>query len=199
MGLCHPIKLLSDFISNHFGRDPTFGECYSLSICNYFFLIIFLNSCSLNIIHLSRVMRKPTFYICENKDADQLRGNREADQRLCFRYIDSTIPLLSKSKISSLEPSSMAVQPGLYQTGWKPEPWFSHDAAQLLLQLHRNLMELINVFLKVQTLSYVVLCGEGNQRTRNNHRPWKSNHYPATCLYLGSNLGHSGDKPVLYH
>ena len=25
-----------------------------------------------------------------------------ADQRLCFRYIDSTIPLLSKSKISSL-------------------------------------------------------------------------------------------------
>ena len=53
-------------------------------------------------IHMSRVMKKPTFWICENKDADQLRGNREADQRLCFRYIDSTIPLLSKSKISSL-------------------------------------------------------------------------------------------------
>ena len=51
---------------------------------------------------LSRVMRKPTFCICENKDADQLRGNREADQRLCFRYLDSTIPLLSKYKISSL-------------------------------------------------------------------------------------------------
>ena len=45
---------------------------------------------------MSRVMRKPTFCICENKDADQLRGYREADQRLCFRYIDSTIPLLSK-------------------------------------------------------------------------------------------------------
>ena len=54
------------------------------------------------IIHLSSVMRKPTFCICENKDADQLRGNREADQRLCFRYIDSTIPQLSKSEISSL-------------------------------------------------------------------------------------------------
>ena len=52
--------------------------------------------------YLSRVMRKPTFCICENKDADQLRGNREADQRLCFRYIDSTIPILSKSEISSL-------------------------------------------------------------------------------------------------
>ena len=33
-----------------------------------------------------------------NKDADQLRGNREADQRLCFRYTESTIPLLPKSK-----------------------------------------------------------------------------------------------------
>ena len=51
---------------------------------------------------LSLVMRKPDFCICENKDADQLRGNREADQRLCFRYTDSTIPLLSKCKISVL-------------------------------------------------------------------------------------------------
>ena len=32
-------------------------------------------------------MRKPAFCIYENKDADQLRGNREADQHLCFRYI----------------------------------------------------------------------------------------------------------------
>ena len=54
------------------------------------------------VLYLSRIMRKPTFCICENKDADQLRGNREADQRLCFRYIDSTNPLLSKSEISSL-------------------------------------------------------------------------------------------------
>ena len=52
--------------------------------------------------HLSLVVRKPAFRICENKDADQLRGNREADQRLCFRYIYSTIPLLSKYEISSL-------------------------------------------------------------------------------------------------
>ena len=53
------------------------------------------------------------FCICENKDADQLRGNRKADQRLCFCYIDSTIFLLSKYEISSLQPSSVAVQPGL--------------------------------------------------------------------------------------
>ena len=36
--------------------------------------------------YLSCLMRKPTICICENKDADQLRGNREADQRICFRY-----------------------------------------------------------------------------------------------------------------
>ena len=44
--------------------------------------------------------------IYENKDADQLRGdqlhgNHEADQRLCFRYTDSKIPLL-QSEFSSL-------------------------------------------------------------------------------------------------
>ena len=52
--------------------------------------------------NMSRIVRKPAFCICENKDADQLRGNCEADQRLCFRYIDSTIPLLPKYEISSL-------------------------------------------------------------------------------------------------
>ena len=66
-------------------------------------------------------MRKPVFCICENKDADQLRGNREADQRLCFRYTDSTFPLLPKSEISSLQSSSVAVQPGLCAT-WSETP-----------------------------------------------------------------------------
>ena len=33
---------------------------------------------------MSRLARKPALCICENKDADQLRGNHEADQRLCF-------------------------------------------------------------------------------------------------------------------
>ena len=71
--------------------------------------------------NMSRVVRKPAFCTCENKDADQLRGNREADQRLCFRHTDSTIPLLPKSKISSLYPSSVAVQTGLCQT-WSETP-----------------------------------------------------------------------------
>ena len=35
--------------------------------------------------------------------------------------VDSTVPLLSKSKISSLLPSSVAVQPGLCRT-WSETP-----------------------------------------------------------------------------
>ena len=45
---------------------------------------------------------KTGFCICENKEEDQLRSNCTADQRLCFRYIDSTIPPPPKSEFSSL-------------------------------------------------------------------------------------------------
>ena len=75
-----------------------------LDIC-FIYLIAYLRGTKAKlkaIYHMSRVVRKPAFCICENKDADQLRGNRKADQRLCFRYIDSTIPLLPKCKTSSL-------------------------------------------------------------------------------------------------
>ena len=51
--------------------------------------------------YMSCHMGKPTICLGENKGADQLRRNREADQCLCFRYADSTIPLLLKSEISS--------------------------------------------------------------------------------------------------
>ena len=61
-------------------------------------------------------MGKPTICIGENKDADQLCGNREADQRLCFRYSDSTIPLLLKSEISSFYLFSVLVQVDLCRT-----------------------------------------------------------------------------------
>ena len=55
---------------------------------------------------MSRVMTKPVFCICEKKGTDQLHGyqlcgSRAADQRLCFHNIDSTIPLLSKSKFQA--------------------------------------------------------------------------------------------------
>ena len=62
-------------------------------------------------------MRNPTLCICKNKGIDQLSSNFEAEQHLWFRYTASTIPLLSKSKISSLLPASVTVQAGLCQTG----------------------------------------------------------------------------------
>ena len=66
-------------------------------------------------------MRKPTICIGENKGADQLRSNWEADHRLCFHYTDRSIPVLSKRKIFSLYPSSLLVQSGLCQTWSEPE------------------------------------------------------------------------------
>ena len=51
---------------------------------------------------MSRVMRKPTLYLCKNKDTDQLSGNREADQRLCFRCLDRPIHLLLQPENSSI-------------------------------------------------------------------------------------------------
>ena len=53
--------------------------------------------------------------IADAKTKAQISCTCAADQRLCFRYTDGTIPLLSKSKISSLFLSSVAVQPSLCQ------------------------------------------------------------------------------------
>ena len=72
---------------------------------------------------MSHRMGKPTICIGENKGTDQLRSNCEADQRLCFHYTDSTIPLLSKPKISS----PVCVGPGR-----NPNCWFSHAQAHIL-------------------------------------------------------------------
>ena len=68
-------------------RDQTAQMC-----CTSWALVVHISirQVSYEAAHLRRIMRKPAFCICENKDAGQLGGNCEADQRLCFRYIDST-------------------------------------------------------------------------------------------------------------
>ena len=90
---------------------------------------------------------KTGFLQIENKDADQLRGIHEADQRLCFRYTDRTIPLLSKSKVSSLYLSSVVVQTGLCQV-WSETPETGFLTARLNVCLsgnhvHKSLMMII--------------------------------------------------------
>ena len=67
------------------------------SVRNTFFNV--MQAVCLYQFYLSRLMGKQTICLGENKGADQLRGNRKADQRLCFRYSDSTIPLLLKSEL----------------------------------------------------------------------------------------------------
>ena len=83
--------------------------------------------------YMNRVMRKLTFCICENKGADQLRNNREADQCLCLRYPDRTILLHPKSEIPSFEPSTVLERLGLCRTCSEPHCWFSHDVAQMAI------------------------------------------------------------------
>ena len=87
-------------------RLSFFLQCPKVFIktsCLYQFLNIayFYFFLRLSYITLSRIVRKRDYCLCENKGADQLCSNCEADQRLCFRYWDSTIPLLLKSEISS--------------------------------------------------------------------------------------------------
>ena len=81
-------------------------------------------------------MRKPPFCICENKDADQLRGNREADQRIVFatQIVQSLNCLNLKFQASShlLKLYSLVcVGPDR-----KPDRWFSRDVAHSNLQAH---------------------------------------------------------------
>ena len=74
-------------------------------------------------IEMSHVVRKPTFCICKSKDTGQLRCNHEANQLLCFRYLDNTILLHPKYKISSRQQSPVAVQPGMCQTWSESTLW----------------------------------------------------------------------------
>ena len=72
-------------------------------------------------------MRKQPFCICicENIGADQLRGQREADQRICCRYTDSTMPLLAKFIFCACTDRFVSDMFG--------NCWFSHEAAQQLM------------------------------------------------------------------
>ena len=82
--------------------------------------------------YVSRDVRKPDFCICENKDADQLCGNCEADQRLCFRYTDSTIPLLPNTKFQASSHFLRRHQPDLCGTLVRNPDRFSDVAAHVV-------------------------------------------------------------------
>ena len=76
---------------------------------------------------MSRVNRKPDFCICENKDADQLRGNHEAP----LFSLNSTIPLLRKPEISSLFIFCGCIARFMSDLVGNPEDRFSHNDAHM--------------------------------------------------------------------
>ena len=77
------------------------------------------------VLNMSHLVRKPTICIGENKDADQLRGNREADQRLCFRYLN---PKFQASGSFLCLYRLVCVGPVR-----KPHCWFFHEAAHIIV------------------------------------------------------------------
>ena len=88
-------------------------------------------------------MGKPTICIGENKGADQLRGNCEANQRLCLRYLDSTIPPLLNTKFHASSCFLLLHRPVCVRPVRKPHCWFSHEAAHLfhtIFQCHVKYM-----------------------------------------------------------
>ena len=98
----------------------------------HFFLLLRLTY--IELLNLSRIVRKPDFCLCENKGADQLRSNGEADQRHCFRYTDSTISLLHISKASSALDFVCTAWFVSYLVG-NPICWFSNAKAHILNEL----------------------------------------------------------------
>ena len=80
-------------------------------------------------------MGKPTICIDKNKGADQLRGNHEADQHLFFatRIVQFLLYLTPKFQASSY----FLCLYRLVCVGpvRKPHCWFSHEEAQIYLQV----------------------------------------------------------------
>ena len=85
-------------------------------------------------------MGKPTICIGENKGTDQLRSNCEADQRLSFRYSDSTIPLLLNPKFQASSSFLCLYKSVCVRPVRKPHCWFSHEAAHVESSRVRTLL-----------------------------------------------------------
>ena len=76
-------------------------------------------------------MRKPDFCICEIQDADRLRGNHEADQRLCFRCTDGTIPNYLNPKFQASSHLLWMYSRLVWDLVGNPEDRFSHNEVHI--------------------------------------------------------------------
>ena len=82
--------------------------------------------------NLTRVMRKPAFWTCENKCADQLHGNPTADQHFVFSlhrsYNSSTFKIRNFKPLTSFFGCTARFVSDLL---WNPEEKFSNDKIQI--------------------------------------------------------------------
>ena len=69
-------------------------------------------------------MGKPTICFYRKQRRRSALRYREADQRFCFRYMDSAIPLIPKSEILSFWPLSVHAQAGLCRAWLEPKLFF---------------------------------------------------------------------------
>ena len=98
------------------------------------------------LLHMSSVMRKPAFYIC--KINAQISCMVTA-QRLCFRYIKRTIPLLHKFR----ERGGSVVEYGLWSERSKRIGGSKPTSASCILEQDNFLPESTGNTLKVVALS----------------------------------------------
>ena len=108
-------------------------------------------------------MRKPTFCICENIDADQLRSYREADQCLCFHYTDVQCLLYLKSKFQDSGFLLCSYNSVCVRSVRKPLCWFSHDAAQLKNSPAQQVLGQCQAIRLVLLLFSITLEGSGRK------------------------------------
>ena len=119
--------------------------------------------------------------LCENKGPDQLCSSTcTADQCLCFRYTDTTIPFLLISHKSRSQPSPVTVQPDLCQT-WSEtlKNWFPRVRASLLIGI---MISLTTITSQSDILLQSLIC--------QNMSNVKILYFP----YLGVKLGKSKYK-----
>ena len=121
-------KIIFELSSNIIKYPPYFFCCFVVHIFKAVFFKVRLKSFKFYLVlpETSPVMRKPASCKCKNKGA--------ADQRLCFRYTDSTISLLPnlkfKPSIHYLYPYSLVcVEPG-----WERQR-FSRDKVKMFPHL----------------------------------------------------------------
>ena len=82
---------------------------------------------------MSRARRKPDFCLCENKVADHIRGDSEAEQHLVFSTRIVQFLFLFNLKFQDSDTFLWLYRPVYVAPGRNPEDQFSHVVAQMIL------------------------------------------------------------------